>query len=392
MTEELTDLVAHKAEGTMISVPVKDIMNNIHRPNAVFQWNEDKILGLQESMLSEGIWTNVEVVMDQWNAVNIAGGGHHRVEAVRRIISDGVPEKVRGLFLNDDEEWCMKVIKKKYTKDQMLKMFMLENADAWGKDNQQNICMMTVQVKDHLDRKLQQSATVEEFIAMVHSPYPLKMDERAYTRARNNGVGASTMVQFLGENTWSRQAIDFAIKVLYEPGKEGEKLKELAEKLPSVVMAYKFKRLMTQEQDGEKVLSSVDDQEKAEKLIQKASLSRNDLEKADKLKSEQDLSPLAALNIVVEQKKDEKTKAAGTTTPAPAKKKEKPAEAALVALKSSRGWVKMMIADEDHWSAAQFAQAKELFKDIAGDLKKLEKTAGKGDIKGDAKTNNKAKK
>lgn len=372
MTEK-QEVKGHKAEGTLASFPINIVNNNPHRPNEVFKWNEEKLKGLIESFYGSGFWSNVEVTKDKWGNIYISGGGHHRVEALRRLIADDEAEKIRGLFQNDDGEWCAKFIVKKYSKEEMLKMFMLENADAWGKDSQQNICMMTIQVKDYLDQQLKASDDVDDFIEKVNSPYPLKMDERAYTRAKNNGIGASTMVQFLGENTWSRQAIDFAIKVLYEEGEEGEKLKELAEKLPNVVMAYKFKRLMTTEIDGDKVLSSADDQEKAEKLIKREALTRADLEKADKLKAQSDLTPLAALNLVVEEKKGEKKAetAKAKDGKADTGKKTKPAEEALTALKATRGWLKMMISEKDSWNKAQKATATDLLKEIAGDMKKL---------------------
>ena len=372
--KELTDAVeTRKAEGSLGAYPVAMIGNNPHRPDEVFVWNEEKLLGLKETYLVDGFQSTFEITSDKWDNVFLAGGGHHRMESLRRVIAEGLGGSVRGLFKNDKGEWCVKVVKKKYTPDQMLRNFMIENADAWNKDSQQNICMMVLQVKDYLDRLMADSADVDEFVEAVKSPYPLKMDERAYTRAKNSGIGASTLVQYLGENTWSRQAIDFAIKVLYEEGPEGEKLKELAEKLPNITMAYKFKRLMVQEVDGEKVLSSADDQAKAEKVITKESLSRTDLEKADKIKQEKGLSPLDALNEVVAEKKGDKVAAKeANKTVKPEEKKVKPSEEALEALKRAFNAAKILVASDDSFSKAQLTQAKDVFKDLAALLKKMD--------------------
>ncbi len=378
MTDEVQEVKAHKAEGALGTFPVARIGNNPYRPDEVFVWNEDKIQGLIETYLVDGFQSTFEVTTDKWDNVFLAGGGHHRMEALRRVIADGDAEKVRGLFKNDNEDWCVKVVKKKYTKEQMMRNFMIENADAWNKDSQQNICMMVLQVKDYLDKVLSDSSDVEEFIKAVNSPYPLKMDERAFTRAKNSGIGATTLVQYLGENTWSRAAIDMAIKVLYSKGKEGQKLKELAEKLPSITMAYKFKHLMTTEMDGDKVLASVEDQAKAEKIIERNNLSRADLEEANKIKTDQDMSPLAALNALVDQKTEEKKAAkAGPTTEAPSQAAAKDSETALEAMKRARNAVRVLQAGDDNWSKAQFNQAKDLLKDIADTMKKMESPAKK---------------
>jgi len=375
--KETTEVKAHKAEGTMATVSVLELQNNPHRNDEVFVWNEEKIQGLIETYKVDGFQSTFEVTKDKWGRFFLAGGGHHRKEALKRIISGGVdgitPEMIRGVFKDDGDNWSIKVVAKKYSKEQMLRNFMIENADAWGKDSQQNICMMTVQVKDFLDKKLVESADLESFIALVNSPYPLKMDERSYSRAKNSGAGASLVVQYLGENTWSRQAIDFAIKVLYEEGEEGQKLRELAEKLPNVVMAYKFKRLMTQEVDGEKVLSSADDQTKAEKLIEKENLTRADLEAADKIKAEKGIDPLAALESIVADKKEEKKTGTGETASKerPTEALLKPPEQALVSLKEACAHMTVLAQSDDSFSKAQFNEAKKLLKELADTIKKL---------------------
>ena len=362
-----------KPEGSLATFPINSIKNNRYRPDEVFQWNEEKILGLQESIKTTGFWSNVEVTVDKWGQPYIAGGGHHRLEALRRLIKeDG--DGIRGVFKNDDGEYCIKVVKKKYTKDEMLQMFMLENADAWGKDTQQNICMMVVQIKDYLDTKLRESKDVEDFIANVNSPYPLKMDKAAHTRALKTGCGASTIVQFVGENTWSRAAIEMAIKTLYADGKNGKALRELAEKLPSVTTAYQFRNLMILEHEGDKVLSSEEDQKKVMKLIENNQLSRADIEKANKIRKEQDLTPQAAVEELIKTKKGELDAKKPTKEPV-SKPKMKLPEESLERLKAARNFIQLLLNEESGWSKAQFNQAKELFKDIGTALKELDPSA-----------------
>lgn len=370
-----------KPEGSLATVKVTELHNNPHRPDAVFVWNDEKIEGLIESYLVDGFQSTFEVTTDKWNNIFLAGGGHHRTEAIRRAIDRGKAGQIRGLFQDDDNNWCVKVVKKKYTKEQMLRNFMIENADAWGKDSQQNVCMMTMQIKDYLDNLLLASEDLEAFVATVKSPYPLQMDERAYTRAKNNGTGASIIQQYLGENTWSRPAIQMAVQLLYQEGEEGKKLREMAESLPSVTMAYKFKSLMTEEVEGEKMLSSAADQTKAEKLIKREALSRQDLEDADKIKKEKGISPLEALDALVTQKKEAKEAEKGdkkTTEAAPSAAAVKIPEAALEALKMARNQIRLLSVDKkESWSKAQFNQAKDLFKEVAADLKKIEKGSKK---------------
>ena len=374
-TEELTDapeVKPHNPEGSLTVVPVLELNNNPNRPDEIFKWNEEKILGLMETYLVDGFQSTFEVTDDKWGAFYLAGGGHHRTEALRRMVNEGNGAKVRGLFLKNDK-WCIKAVKKKYTAEQMMRNFMIENADAWGKDNQQNVCMMVKQIKDYLDKILVGSADVEKFIESVKSPYPLKMDKRAFTRLKNAGeVGASVIVQYLGPNTWSRQAIDAAIKVLYEDGPEGEKLRELAQKLPNVTTALSLKKLMvTENEEGEKMLAAAEDQEKAFKLVEKNALSRADIEAADKIKKEQDMTPLAALDAVLEQKKAEVKKDAPKAAERPSQKKTQPAEDAMEAMKRCLNTLNILKGDESDWSKAQVKEAKSLFKDIATAMKEL---------------------
>lgn len=373
---EQAEVKDRKPEGTLATLAVKDILNNPHRPNELFVWNEEKLLGLKESMLTEGFWSNVEVTADKWGAVYIAGGGHHRIETLRRLIEEGLADKIRGLFKVEDE-WCVKVVKKKYSPEQMLKMFMLENADAWGTDNEQNVCMMVEQVKNYLDGILASCDDHEEFIELVKSPHPLQVDERSFSRLKNQGyVGASTLHQYVGENTWSRQSIQEGLSVISQKGPAGDKLRELAKKLPNVAMANRFRLLMTEELEGEKVLSAADDQAKAGKIIEREALSRADLEKANKIKKDQDMSPLAALNEVVkekvEAKKAETSEAAAGKTK-PDQKKVKPAELAFIALKNLNTALNAMTKAEDSWSKSQKTQAKKVLREIADSMKILTK-------------------
>lgn len=383
--EEVVDEVApHKPEGSLVPVKVLSLFNNPHRSDEVFVWQEDKILGLQETYLVDGFQSTFEVSADKLARVCLAGGGHHRTEALRRLIKDGKGALVRGLFQDADGDWCIKVVKKNYNNDQMLRNFMIENADQWGKDADQNVYLMTLQIRNFLDKMLENSTDVDDFIGMVQSAHPLQMDERAYTRSKNAGhVSATTISQYLGEHTWSRVSITKAIKIIDEPGAEGDTLRELAKKLPSIAMAYQFRNLMTDvEEDGEKVRASVDDMKRAEKIIDNFGLNRKDLEDIDKLKKEKGLPAIEAIteftNLKKEELKAEKDAKKGAAKEPVQKDAPAPAEHFVESMKHALNSAKLAKGDV---SKAQFIQAQSLFKDLAAELQVMANRFGGGDTK-----------
>ena len=363
----------YKPEGTLATVIVNEIMNNPHRSDDAFEWLPDKIQALKDVYKVDGFQSTFEVVVDKQGRVCLAGGGHHRVKALKDLVEANEAGTVRGIF-EKDGDWCIKVVKKNYTKDQMLRNFVIENADSWNVDSDQNVYMQTVQIKAVLDGILQASKTVEEFIEnLPNSATPIQMDSRAYTRAKNNGVGAKTIQQYIG--AWSHSRIQMAVQLINEPGEEGKKLQELAKSLPSITMAYKFRNLMTDTEDGEKIRSSKQDMDKAEKLIEKQGFNRKDLEEIDKFKQEKELSPLEAIEGFTAKLKAEKEEAK-TSTPPPkpaAKDAVKPAEEFMTAIKHCRNTA---ILAKNDLSKAQFKQAKDIFRDIAGTMKEVEKRFG----------------
>ena len=375
--EPVDEPAPHKAEGSLATIKVKDLHNNPHRSDEVFVWQEEKILGLQETFLVDGFQSTYEVSADKLGRVCLAGGGHHRTEALRRLIADGKGALVRGLFQDKDEDWCIKVVKKNYNNDQMLRNFMIENADQWGKDADTNVYLMTLQIRNFLDKMLENSTDVADFVDMVQSPYPLQMDERAYTRSKNAGhVSATTISQYLGENTWSRVSITKAIKIIDEPGEEGDLIREMAKKLPSIAMAYQFRNLMTDEEDGEKIRSSADDMKRAEKIIDTFGLNRKDLEDIDKLKKEKGLPAIDAITEFTQMKKEElkAEKDAKKSPTEPVQKKDQaPAEVFMEAMKHARNAAILAVDDV---SKAQFNQAKTIFKDLAGTMQKISERFG----------------
>lgn len=389
---------AHKAEGSMVVVPVLELNNNPRRSDDVFKWNENKISALVQSYIVDGFQSTFEVTLDKWLKAFLSGGGHHRTESLRRIIRgeiEGVtPEMIRGLFKQEFKEdgkvvekWCIKVVKKKYTDEQMMRNFLLENAEAWGKDDNQNKAMMIVQVEAYLTGLMNDSKDVDDFIEKVKSPYPLKTDDRAFTRAKNAGrVSAQVISEYLGVDAFPRTTVQQWLSVMTEGG---EAMRELAEKLPNVSMAYRVQNFMTdQEEDGTKVRASDDDVKKAAKIIEKESLSRTDIDKANKIKAEKGVSPLDALAEVVDNKKDElkaKKEASKKSSSTPERKEMEPPEATLDALKRTCSTLNVMVNKDHNWSKAQLKEALSLFNTAAERIKVIQERTAKGKKKSNNK-------
>lgn len=372
----------HKAEGSLIAVKVLELLNNIHRSDETSQWIPEKIQGLKETYLVDGFQSTFEVCVDKLGRVALAGGGHHRKKALQELIEAGEAEKVRGLFKDAEGNWCIKVVKKNYTKDEMLRNYVIENADAWSKDTDQNVYMMTVQVKSFLETLLGKATDAADFVTMVKSPNPLKMDDRAFTRAKNAGVSASSIRQFLGEHTWSLAPIQMACQLIGEEGEAGEALREIAKKLPSVAMTYKIRNLMTEVEDGEKIRSSKADIVAAEKIIETQGYNYHDLRDIDAFKKEKEeagteLSPIEAIREFTAMKKDElkaeKDAKKGAATEPASKAVGGEAEAFVESMKHA-----LMSArtGKDKVSKAQFVQAESLFKDLAVELKAMKARFG----------------
>ena len=364
--------VEYKPEGTMATVVVLDIQNNYHRSDEAFEYLPDKIQALKDVYKADGFQSTFEIIIDKQGRPRLAGGGHHRTKAMKEMIEAGDANLVRGMFKNDDGNWCIKVVKKNYTKEQMLRNFVIENADAWNVDSDQNVYMQTLQIKSVLDTVLQGSKDVEDFIAKLpNSATPILMDARAYTRAKNNGVGAKTIQQYIG--AWSHSRIQMAVQLINEPGEAGQKLQELAKSLPSITMAYKFRNLMTEVEDGEKVRSSKDDMTKAEKLIEKEGYNRADLEDIDKFKTEKELSPLEAIEAFTAERKEDRKKPSTPPEPPTKVNVTQPAEDFMEAIKRALNTAKLAKGDV---SKAQFLQAKDIFGDLAGVMKQMEARFG----------------
>jgi hypothetical protein len=369
----------HKPEGSLVAVKVMELLNNPHRNDEVFQWMPDKLKGLKETYLVDGFQSTFEVVADRMGRFSLGGGGHHRKKALQELIEAGDAEKVRGLFKDSDGDWCIKVVKKNYTKDEMLRNFMIENADAWSKDTDQNVYLMVFQIKSFLETLLGKATDAADFIQMVNSPNPLKMDDRSFTRAKNTGVSASAIRQFLGEHTYSLAPIQMACQLINEPGKEGEALREIAKKLPSVAMTYKIRNLMTEvdPEDGAKIRSSAADIQAAEKIIETQGYNYHDLRDIDAFKEKakedgKELSPLEAIREFTAMKKDEikaEKDAKKTTTAEPVSKtKGEEAEQFVEAMKHVLARARL---GRDKVSKAQYVHAESMFKDLAEELKAM---------------------
>lgn len=367
----------HKAEGSMATVKAMQLLNNYHRSDTAFEWLPDKVQALKDLYKVDGFQSTFEVILDKQGRYRLAGGGHHRKKALQELIEAEEGHLVRGLFKDPDGDWCIKVVKKSYTKAECLRNFVIENADAWHIDSDQNVYMQTVQIKAVLDGIMQESDNLEEFLEKIpNSATPIQMDERSFTRAKNAGVGAKTIQQYVG--AWSHSRIQMAVQLINETGEAGEKLRELAKSLPSITMAYKFRNLMTDTdpEDGAKVRSSAADMNKAEKIIEREAYTRKDLEDIDTFKKEKELSPLDAIEQFGTLKKEERkaAKTPGTPKdPAQTVTKVAPAEAFMESLKHTLNTLKLGV---DDLSKAQFTQAKDIFKDVAGLLKEVEARFG----------------
>ncbi len=387
-TDAPEEVKEHKAEGSLVVVKVMELLNNPHRSDEVYEWNPEKLEGLKETYLVDGFQSTFETTNDKLGRDYLSGGGHHRKYALQLLIKEGKAHLVRGLFKDADGDWCIKVVRKKYTKDEMLRNFMIENADQWGKDTNQNIYMMTFQVKSFLETMLAKATDAADFVAMVNSPYPLKMDDRSFTRAKNAGVSASAIRQFLGENTWSLAPIQMAVQLINEEGEAGDALREIAKKVPSIAMAYKVRNLMTEvEEDGTKIRSAKADIVAAEKIIESQGYNYHDLRDIDEFGKKQkeagvELSPLEVIREFTAQKKDElkaEKDAAKKDKAEPASKTvggeaEQFVEAIKHALMASR-------LGKDKVSKAQVVQAESIFKDLAVEIKYMKDRFGAGNKK-----------
>ena len=278
----------------MITVKLEDVQSNPFRNEESYVYDEPKIAALMESIGDTSFWENLLARKNKDGAVQLAYG-HHRVEALRRLLAEGMTEyKEIKINVRPDTQ---------LTNERMLKIFAQENKDDWG-ENPQNLCMTVLQLQAHLTGILHASKNKDEFIKKIGDVGALRVDDRAFTRMQNHGVGASIIAQFLGD-TWSRQTIQDALQVI----EKDEATFKLAQNLPSVTLANRFQKLVTKSEKGKGTSKKVemfpeDVQRKVQDKILKNNLTRAEIESAIKLQNDSgDKDPVKAITKVVEQKK-----------------------------------------------------------------------------------------
>lgn len=279
-----------------VNVKLDEINDNPFRNPESYMYDKEKIAALVESIGDTSFWENLLAVKDSEGNIFLAYG-HHRLQALKALVEAGHTEYV-SIKLNVRPHTQL-------TRERMLKIFAQENKDDWG-ENPQNLCMTVLQLQAHLEGLVTASKDKDAFLKKVGDAGALNVDDRSFTRMKNNGVGASIIAQFLG-NTWSRQTIQDALQVI----ENDEKTFKLAQKLPSVTLANRFQKLVTKSVEGkgkEKVTTMFDEvvQQKIADKILKENLSRSEVEAALKISKENPdgLDPLTAIANVVEAKKN----------------------------------------------------------------------------------------
>jgi hypothetical protein len=297
------------------TVKIADIQSNPFRTDEAYRYNQEKIEALKESFTNTSYWENLLARKTKTGAIQLAYG-HHRLEALRQLVDEGKDE-YKEIKLNIRPE-------SQLSNERMLMILVQENKDDW-RDVPENFCMSLLQVRAHLHNILNSCKDVGEFVARVAKSAPaIKMNAKSFSRAKNNGIGASTIAQFLGE-TWSRQMIQEGLQLI-EAGEQSEELRKLAETLPNVTLANRFAKLMTKEVAGKGKSKTVelfedDVKNKAAKKVLTNNLNRADVEAAITITKKQDKpDPLAALDEVVKGKK-EALKAAAEQAKKPAVKR-----------------------------------------------------------------------
>jgi len=298
-----------------ISIELKDIEANPFREKSAYVYDNNKINELAESMADTSYWENMLARKTKDGRTQLAYG-HHRWQALLKLVEEGLTE-YKTIKLNVRPE-------RELTDERMLKIFVQENKDTWG-EIPQNLCMSVLQLQAHLTGILDASKDKDEFIKRIGAVGALKVDDRAFTRAKNQGIGATMISQFLGD-TWSRQTISDALQVI----NDDEATFKLAQNLPSVTLANRFQKLVTlhpktKKQDA--VMAKEEVQRKVQDQILKHSLTRADVENAIKVsKATSEPDPLGAITSVVDKKKNAEKVAreeAAATRPSPKEPIEK---------------------------------------------------------------------
>lgn len=275
------------------NVELKHIEDNPFREKSAYIYDEDKINELAESMADTSYWENMLARKTKSGRIQLAYG-HHRLMALKKLVGEGLTD-YKNIKLNVRPE-------RELTDERMLKIFVQENKDTWG-EIPQNLCMSVLQLQAHLTGVLDASKDKDEFLKRIGDIGALKIDDRAFTRAKNAGVGATMISQFLGD-TWSRQTISDALQVI----NDDEATFKLAQNLPSVTLANRFQKLVTLQlktKKKEAVMAEEDVQRKVQDQILKHGLTRADVENAIKLSNAGDApDPLGAITSVIDKKKN----------------------------------------------------------------------------------------
>lgn len=308
---------------SFVKVPLVLILDNPYRNPESYVYDSEKIKALAESIGDTSFWENLLARKTKDGIIQLAYG-HHRLQALKMLVADGMTEYSEiKINIRPDTQ---------LTNERMLKIFAQENKDDWG-ENPQNLCMTVLQLQAHLTNLVAASKDKDQFLKKIGDAGALKVDDRSFTRMKNQGVGASIIAQFLGD-TWSRQTIQDALQVI----ENDEATFKLAQKLPSVTLANRFQKLVTKDIQGKgkgRVVTMFDEvtQQKVADKILKENLTRAEVEHALKISNDNPdgADPLAAIAAVVEHKKNLLKKAKADIDSAKLPPKE-PVEKVMIAL------------------------------------------------------------
>lgn len=200
-----------------MKVKVKDLLANPHRRIKEYQIQPEKVRMLMNSINETFFWDNLIARPSPTNPGKFEiAYGHHRLEALKRLKIEEIDIPVKSL---DD-----------YV---MLKIMADENAEEYSM--MPSVLNETVlSVKAFLDKEIKEKdwGTLQQSLKRY-------FDKHNFERLQKEGVGETTIKEFLGEN-WSLRRIREALAALHAPAEEFDR--KAAEKLKSIDAASTFRK------------------------------------------------------------------------------------------------------------------------------------------------------
>lgn len=210
-----------------MKIKVSVIQPNPYRDVKHYPFDKSKIESLKRSIQEKSFWDNVLARKTKNGRIELAYG-HHRLEALKQLGTKEIDIPVRT--------------DKELTDDMMIKIMAEENLE-W--DQSVVVLNQTVgTVKKFLDKELAKCRSYKELQNETSAGRHLKFKNlQGFGKAKKEGVGAYTILKFLGNN-WSEDKIHEALDTLgYSPTAKKQPVdRKAVESIPTVRQARKFKR------------------------------------------------------------------------------------------------------------------------------------------------------